>query len=358
MAPFLLSRVLLRFGADEEEVHSDLSALVMAPDGSLWTASDELHTLERLIPLEPLVYGNHQSFHLADFVDLFNLKEEVDVEGMDFSGNYLWVTGSQSTKRKKPKGKKSGKALDRLSLVEPEYNRYSMARIPMYEGQLFKTCTHPDDPSTHLYAGMLQTTDESNVLIECLSQDEHLGPFLKLTIPNKENGSDVEGLVAHGQRVFLGLRGPVLRGWAIIVEIEVEEQTPGILTLKEIGDGGKPYRKHFVDLNGLGIRDMCLHGQDMLLLAGPTMSLEGAMQVFRLHDVLELTEDSMTGLDGKRLEVLFNLPFTIGSDHAEGMALYSCLGQPEALMIVYDTPDEARIPARNEVFADVFRLMR
>lgn len=114
--------------------------------------------------------------------------------------------------------------------------------------------------------------------------------------------SFLEGGKKTGQRVFLGLRGLVLRGWAIIVEIEVEEHTPGILTLKEIGDEGKPYRKHFVDLNGLGIRDMCLHGQDMLLLAGPTMSLEGAMQVFRLRDALELAEDSMTDLDGKELE--------------------------------------------------------
>jgi hypothetical protein len=54
--------------------------------------------------------------------------------------------------------------------------------------------------------------------------------------------------------------------------------------------------------------------------------------------------------------MLFDLPFTIGSDHAEGMAIFPCLGQEDALLLIYDSPDPARKPSANSVFADVFLL--
>ena len=56
-----------------------------------------------------------------------------------------------------------------------------------------------------------------------------------------------------------------------------------MLTLKETGENHQLYKKHFLDLNGMGIRELCLHGKDLIILAGPTMSLEGAMQIFRLE---------------------------------------------------------------------------
>jgi hypothetical protein len=53
---------------------------------------------------------------------------------------------------------------------------------------------------------------------------------------------------------------------------------------------------------------------------------------------------------------MFDLPFTHGSDHAEGLALMPALDQPEALLVVYDSPSAARIPAPHAVYADLFRL--
>jgi hypothetical protein len=101
-----------------------------------------------------------------------------------------------------------------------------------------------------LTAACLQKTKDENILIEALKDDCHLGPFLSFPLPSKENGFDIEGLAVHQDKIFLGFRGPVLRGWAIIVEIEVEEKEPGVLTLKQIGEQGKLYKKHFVNLNG------------------------------------------------------------------------------------------------------------
>jgi hypothetical protein len=136
----------------------------------------------------------------------------------------------------------------------------------------------------------------------------------------------------------------------------VEEKKPGVLTLREIGENPRFYRKHFVYLNGLGIRDLCLDGKDLIILAGPTMALEGLTQVFRLKDCLETQKPSIYGKESDQLDLLFTLPFTIGSDHAEGMALMPCLGQPKALLVVYDSPAPARRPAPKEIFADVFKL--
>lgn len=64
-----------------------------------------------------------------------------------------------------------------------------------------------------------------------------------------------------GERLFMGLRGPVLRGWAVILEVELEDNDqPSTLSLKAIGPSDRLYRKHFLHLGGLGIRDLCAQG--------------------------------------------------------------------------------------------------
>jgi hypothetical protein len=355
---FLLSRVLIRFnGKADEPLGQDLSAAAFTPDGSLWVGSDETRTLERLSPIEPNIFGDHQQFFVKDFIDLFNQEGEIDIEGMDYANNYLWIIGSHSTKRKKVKGKDLEKDLDKLATVESEPNRYVLARIPVVGKELFKLCSHPDNLDKKMTAGCLQKIDDnSNVLMEALKKDRHIGHFITSSIPSKENGFDIEGLAVRGDKIFIGLRGPVLRGWALILEIEVEETEPGILTLKKIGKKGEQYKKHFVNLNGLGVRELCLDGEDLLILAGPTMDLEGALRVFRLKNGLDHPENSISGQEEGDLEVVLDLPFRFGSDHAEGLALFPCLGQKNSLMVVYDSPDENRILEPHSIFADVFRL--
>ncbi len=152
------------------------------------------------------------------------------------------------------------------------------------------------------------------------------------------------------------MRGPVLRGWAIILELELAESEPGVLTLKQIGASGKLYKKHFVDLDGLGVRELCFYGEDLIVLGGPTMDLDGALRVFRWKNALQRTGDTICGQDSGELEVLFDLPIKAGTDRAEGLALFPCLGYPDSLLVVYDSPNESRKPRPREVFADVFRL--
>lgn len=353
---FLLTRVLLRFDTDDEDIYKELSAAAFTPDGHLWVGSDELLGVERFSLVEPFVFGDRRHFDLGNFVNLLNKEDEIDIEGMDYSQNYLWFVGSHSYKRKKPKGKSAKKDLKRLSTIKLDLNRFLLGRVPVVGGELVKSVEPSDKVEKELTAATLKTFERGNILIDALKEDDHLGTFVSSLIPSKDNGLDIEGLAVHGNKIFLGLRGPVLRGWAVILEIEVEEKEPGVLTLKKIGDDGELYYKHFLYLNGLGIRELCLHGEDLIVLAGPTMALESVMQVFRLRKVLKFEGDRVFGEESDRLEKLFDLPFIPGSDRAEGLALFSCFGEGDSLMVVYDSPDDSRIPEPGHIFADVFRL--
>jgi hypothetical protein len=352
---FLLSRILLDFKASSSDVINDLSAATFSPDGYLWVGSDEMIGIERLELIGNNIYGKHQRFLLQDYINLFNTKDEIDIEGMDYSNGYLWLTGSHSSKRKKVKGKSDEKDLEKLATIITEPNRFILARVPIADGKLVKSCS---SAGKKLTADCLQISDDCNILFEVLKEDPHLQPFINANIPSKENGLDIEGLVVNGDKLFLGLRGPVLRGWAIILELEIELVEPGVLTLKEITDQGGKYKKHFFDLNGLGVRELCIQDQDIIILAGPTMDLEGEMQIFRWQKALENLKNFIHSPDKNDLIPLFDLPFTIGSDHAEGLALYSYLEEHDSLMVFYDSPDQQRIKQENQIFVDVFRLSK
>ena len=257
---------------------------------------------------------------------------------------------------KKTKGKDPDKDIEKLAQIETEVNRYLLARLPLKDGTLCKSISHPENPKKQLKAGYLQRTKTGNLLTDALKDDRHLGLYLSVPVPSKENGFDIEGLAVRGDRILLGLRGPVLGGWAIILEIEVEEAEPGVLRLKEIGKKGKLYNKHFVDLNGLGVRELCWNGEDLIVLAGPTMTVSGAMRVFRLKGILGRSGDSITGQDRGDLEVLFDLPFKVGTDNAEGLSLFPYLDGQNSLLVVYDSPDAGRIVEKTAILADIFRL--
>ena len=362
--PFLLSRARLRFDRDDDDLLQELSAAAWTAEGDhLWVSSDEYLSIERLTHLGGMVYGEHTSFAIGDLLELQNADDEIDIEGMSYSAPYLWFTGSHSYKRSKPKGKDPQQDVQRLAQLKCDANRFTLGRIPLFGGMLHRTCSHPEHPERVLHAAGLPATGEGNALTEALKGDEHIGQIVASHLPSKDNGLDIEGLVVGPedpeepgtQRVLLGLRGPVLRGWAMLIDILVTEATPGHLSLKPVTEDGRLYRKHFLNLNGLGIRELCLRGDDLIVLGGPTMALEGEMRLFRLPNIFERTADSLFNQPDD-IDVLFDLPFTVGSDHAEGLALLPCLGQPDALMIIYDSPNPTRRVAPDTILMDVFRL--
>lgn len=361
--PFLLSRILLDFGHEAEGLLNNLSAIKLTPDGNLWVGSDELtevgsdelNTLDRLSQQKPGIFGHHEPFALRDFIDLSDKAGEIDIEGLGYADSYLWLTGSHSTKRKQPKGKKLEKDIQRLAKVETDANRYLIARIPLVAGQLHRSCSEPDCPGRQLTAACLRREEPGNQLMAVLQSDPHLGSYIAHGLPSKENGFDIEGIAVHQNRIVLGLRGPVLRGWAMLLEIELAEANPGELQLQPIDASKQLYRKHFLELDGLGVRDLCFQGDDLLILAGATMDLTGLQRIYRWRDAVHTSDHTVCSQASGELELLFDLPYSATGDKAEGMTLFPSLDEL-GLLIVYDAPNSERMIKSKGVFADIFRL--
>ena len=335
---------------------------------TLWVANDETVSLERLTPLPDdgagaCRYGQHKQFQLGDYLALPvppsddpEELDEADIEGLAFDAGYLWLVGSHSLKRKKPKLKEGyGKASKQLAKIGRDGNRYLLARIPILEEA--GGCRLEERITRHgkdLYAARLGGNAFGDELTEALQDDEHLGPFL--AIPGKDNGFDIEGLAVVDGRIFLGLRGPVLRGWAVVLELAVDDD-PGssTLSLKAIGPNKRRYRKHFLQLGGLGIRDLCVQGADLLILAGPTLDLDGPVNVFRWPGGCAPDDEVM--VPSSVLQPVLDVPFGEGNDHAEGITLYVPeTGQKPSLLVVYDAVAECRKVELSAVLADIFQL--
>ncbi|MEJ1935471.1 DUF3616 domain-containing protein [Nostoc sp. NIES-2111] len=348
-----IAKVKLTFTSNFQEHREDISAVLLTQDQHLWLGSDETTTIERLSLEDSGRFTNHLQFRVAKFIDLPAPEDkEIDIEGLAYANNYLWFVGSHSYKRKNVKANKSDEEnISRLAKVASEGNRYILGKIPLVDGELSKSCPDPKNPNQQLAAAKLELSKQGNILMSALADDPHLGFFVKAAIPGKDNGFDVEGLAVYENKLFLGLRGPVLRGWAIILEIELEDSSPGLLKLRKIGAKNQAYRKHFVWLNGLGIRDLCLADKDLLILAGPTMDLDGPVQIYRLENAGNLQENILN-----RPKLVQEIAYGDRDDHAEGITLFEQVSGVPSILVVYDSPAKNRLVDDDSVIADVFPL--
>jgi hypothetical protein len=386
----LLGRLLLQFDSNAAEVPEDLSAAVRSADGNLWVAADEAGVLERLTPSEARVYGHHARFHVADFLGVADRNAEIDIEALDAHADYLWLVGSHSAKRKKPRGKGVAEDIARLATVEHAPERFMLARIPFVTGELAAELKvqggkKPSQTAAQVTParggkqapgkrGAPKKTPAAraplalpgeNLLMELLRDDPHFGPFLArpsshghgaLPIPSKDNGLDIEGLVVTDtNRVFLGLRGPVLRGYSALLDMRLAEAGNGLLEPKP-GRHGARFAKHFLDLDGLGIRELCVHGEDLLVLAGPTLPVQAPIRLFRLHKYQSLQGHSLLKQERGVLEPIFDIPQSGKRDHAEGVANFSYFDESDSVLVVYDDPAPSRRYGPCGVLADIFRL--
>jgi hypothetical protein len=357
------SSILLQFDPSlnrldkDKELRDGLSAVVQTGN-QLWLASDETASLESLITFDGgSTFKDHRSFPLDQYIDLpAEVEQEIDIEGLSFNDNYLWIVGSHSLKRSKPKGNTAEKDIKRLAKVKRDGNRYLLARIPLVQEngvyQLVKQAADPSDSNKTLYAARLRGDMHSNMLMDALKDDEHLAPFL--SIPGKDNGFDIEGLALVNKKVFIGLRGPVLRGWAIVLEIEVEEHSNGYLSLREIGENNQLYKKHFINLDGLGIREIIADDVDLLIMAGPSMDLDGPVAIYKWEKgALSLSESL---INHKEMKKIIDLPYGIGDDHPEGMTLFSSERYKRSILVTYDAIANSRKQDVSGVLAEVFEL--
>lgn len=334
-------------GASDEPMHGDISGMAVQDD-YLWLVSDETSSLERLSRTGDGGFDRHRSYDLTQIFDLPG-DGEIDLEAIARDGDWLWLVGSHALKRKKPRPEKddAAKTVKRLGKLERGANRYFLARVPLETQE-----EHGPEPVAQATdgrcAGLVRMRKGVNDLAKLLENDKHLGP--SLAMPAKENGLDIEGIAVSGERVFLGLRGPVLRGMAVMLELSVKDKGDGRLRLRKAFAEEARYRLHFLELGGMAIRDMTLDGSRLLLLVGPTMELDGPVAVVSVADPFGHFDDVTFS---HAVSHVLRVPHGAGTDHAEGLAQTA----DGRLLIAYDSPDPSRLHENGQAKdLDVFSL--
>lgn len=147
----------------------------------------------------------------------------------------------------------------------------------------------------------------------------------------------------------------MLRGWAVLITVLPRSEPrnnkePHRLELAPLDDDGAVYRVHFLDLDGLGVRDLCREDDDLLVLAGPSMDLDGPVWIYRWHDAH--AGDAPRVVRAPDLSRELELPFGEGDDHPEGISLL----EGRRLLVVYDSPAPARLIEPGTVLADIIAL--
>ena len=333
----------------DDPIQEDLSACARIGD-SLFVSCDETAGIERLTPESRTLWADHGHYNLGAFFDLPDGEDgEMDIEGLEVADETLWIVGSHSLKRGKPDdGDGPVEALEAMVGLKRDPNRYFLGAVPLVEREPGRWEPVAEDGERRARA--LKLGGKSR-LLKWLKDDDILDPFLHLA--SKENGLDIEGIAVDGSRVWLGLRGPAIRGHAVVLELELKTTKKGRLKARRIEDGRR-YRKYLVPSKGLGVRDLLLDGEDLLVLLGPVMSSDGPARILRWSEAVYDTRSSMIAAD--RLTVAAELEYRGQYDHPEGLAHWPEDGE-NRFLVVYDAPSPKRLTDKeNAVLADVMAL--
>ncbi|MEO0819182.1 MAG: DUF3616 domain-containing protein [Pseudomonadota bacterium] len=331
----------------------DLSAAARAED-TLFLSCDETAGIDRLRADAPGLWGQHEHLSLGSHFDLPDGPEgEMDIEGLAAEDGWLWIVGSHALKRRRPKReeKDAARSLGRMRRMTRDPNRYFLGRMPLApaeHGGLMPVGAHRGRR-----AASLRLRPNRAALTDWLAKDPLLAPFL--AIPSKENGLDIEGLAARGDTVWLGLRGPVLRGHAVILRLALRQRGK-LLRARKIEEDRR-YALHLVPSAGLGIRDLARDGDDLILLTGPVLGSDGPSHILRWCGGARSKLPSGEGVVASdEVEELLELPYLGPRDHPEGITRWPEAGD-DAWLVVCDSPAEARLdPARLSVKADIVAL--
>lgn len=335
------------------KLRKNLSAIELDGD-ALWLASDEHAFLDKLtLTKGGQHYAAHKRFPLKRTFKLSNNVRpiEADLEGLARDGRRLWLLGSHCRTRTPAKGADEASAssaanLDAFQLRSREetQNRHLLGCLDL---DAEPEDTEPGFPRRA--AARLPFTKGGNEITDLLANDEQLRPFLEL--PAKENGLDFEGLAVRGDTVFVGLRGPVIAGLATIIEfkVRIDEATRNV-SLRPISSR-RSCAKHALNMEGLGVRDLAFRGDRLLVLAAPTMPLDGIACIFE-WDVVDRKRGGGI-VKTTNCRPLLRLPGGNGQDYAEGMTL---LKDEDAIAVVFDRPSPTRLRDPGDIRVDVFTL--
>ena len=197
---------LLQFQTPSGKLTDSLSAAVFVGD-DLFVASDETTSVERLSTDDGLTFQHHKSFPLNDLIDLpaqgTDFDQEIDIEGIDFHDSHLWLVGSHSLKRKKVESNDSGadaKLIKKFGTIKSDGNR---CISPAYSKKHANRKERSGHPGVSRLAG-----DKERRANRCNKARRRRKRVIFIgkipDIPGKDNGFDIEGLAASGEKVFVG----------------------------------------------------------------------------------------------------------------------------------------------------------
>jgi hypothetical protein len=241
---------------------------------------------------------NGEGYVVERGISLSNDKE-IDIEGIACEGEMVYVVGSHSAKREQID-------VDRSY----EQNRKAIKTV-LSESQrdrLFRLNLNGD------------TEIEQTSLRPIIDRHDLLQLFSK--IPSKENGINIEGMAVLNGLLYIGFRGPVLRGnWVPILKCKFA--TP--IDLADLV---------LVNLGGRGIRDLTPVKNGFLILAGPVGEGEDSYQIYAWDG-----EDCLPGTrtSGKmgQIKLLGEIP-VFDNTKAEGIALLTESLLDYEVVIVFD----------------------
>lgn len=245
--------------------------------------------------------GDHYKVRDDLEVVLGDCDAEFDIEGIARDGATVYVMGSHSAKREK---------VDKDNTYEQ-----NLALIAKSARQPCRDVVFRFTLDAEGHASAVEKASLAPIL------DAH--PILKRfrDTASKENGVDIEGVAFADGHLYAGFRGPVLR----------ENFTP-ILKLR-FGAPATDAELLFVDLKGLGVRDLARVPGGFLILAGPVGDGPGSYPLYFW--------DGRDCLPGKRASGQAGTLKPLGKIPAhdakpEGIAVLKETGTGYECVVVYD----------------------
>lgn len=289
----------------------DLSA-VQALGSSLAIASDETAELQVLEKTTATRYEVTRTIPL-----LPGASTEIDIEALALDGRTLYVLGSHSWVRGNVKSDKSqAQNRRRLATVDLETSRDQLLRFDL-------------DPAGEVPAA---PEIQSKSLRPLLANHPVLRLFART--PGKENGIDFEGLGVSGGRLYLGLRGPVLRGnYVPVLSFAFDDVESCSAAYSARPEG---CRLIYVDLGGHGIRSLHRVRGGFLIVSGPMGDGEADYKLY-LWDGRDCVLDR--GARPCGLELLGEIPTPDGTK-AEGLTVLTENTTAWEILIAYDGSDD------------------
>lgn len=276
-------------------LHSDNISAIDVSNDFLVIGADEGNQVQ-------VLKRQGEDYTVVSDITLNASAKEIDIEGIACDGNTVYVVGSHSAKRSKLADDATyEKNRQKIEKVVPEPDRDRLFRFSLDA------------------AGHAQNLEETS-LRSIIDSKKVLKDFSLL--PSKENGVDIEGIAIHNEQLYIGFRGPVLReNWVPVLKCRFAQP----VTEAELV---------YVQLAGLGFRDITRVENGFLILAGPVGDGPGSFQIYFWDG-----EDCLPGVraSGKigRVEFLGVIPTDEGAK-AEGLMLLKESSSGYEVAIVYD----------------------